>query len=57
MRGNPDRGDPRGNDPPAPAKKGLLEDSDTLMILMLMILLMREKADSKLILALLLVIM
>lgn len=39
------------------AKSGLLEDSDTLIILALIMLLMREKADSKLIFVLLLVIL
>lgn len=48
---------PRGDCPPKPMKNGLLEDSDTLMILALIMLLMREKADSKLIFALLMVIM
>lgn len=48
---------PRGDCPPKPVNRGLLEDSDTLIILALIMLLMREKADSKLIFALLMVIM
>lgn len=43
--------------PPKPQPRGLLDDSDTLIILALIMLLMREKADSKLIFALLLVIL
>lgn len=43
--------------PPKPQSRGLLDDSDTLIILALIMLLMREKADSKLIFALLLVIL
>lgn len=43
--------------PPKPAGRGIFEDSDTLIILALIMLLMRENADSKLIFALLLVIM
>lgn len=43
--------------PPKSQSRGLLDDSDTLIILALIMLLMREKADSKLIFALLLVIL
>lgn len=53
----PDRGVPRRECPQKPAKSGLFDDSDTLVILALIMLLMRENADSKLILALLLVIL
>lgn len=42
---------------PKPQSRGLLDDSDTLIILALIMLLMSEKADSKLIFALLLVIL
>lgn len=42
---------------PRPQNRGLLDDSDTLMILALIMLLMREKANFKLIFALLLVIL
>ena len=51
----PPRGAPKC--PPKPQARGLLDDSDTLIILALIMLLMREKADSKLIFALLLVIL
>lgn len=53
----PPRDIPRGECPQKPANRGLLEDSDTLIILALIMLLMREKVDSKLIFALLLVIL
>lgn len=59
-REKPDRSAPRSEcsqNPAKPTKRGLLDDSDTLVILALIMLLMREKADSKLLLALLLVIL
>lgn len=43
--------------PPKLPTRSLLDDSDTLIILALIMLLMREKADTKLIFALLLVIL
>lgn len=39
------------------ARRGLFDDSDTILILGLLIILMREKSDQKLILALLAVLM
>lgn len=39
------------------ARRGLFDDSDTLLILGLLIILMREKSDNKLIMALLAVLM
>lgn len=55
----PPREQPRNipKNPPKPQSRGLLDDSDTLILLALIMLLMREKADSKLIFALLLVIL
>lgn len=54
----PQREKPCREAPKCPPKpRSLFDDSDTLVILALIMLLMREKADTKLILALLLVIL
>lgn len=42
---------------PSPAKKGLFDDGDMLLIIGLLMILMREKADQKLLFALLLVML
>lgn len=51
----PPRDEPR-RPPEAPSKKGLFEDGDALLLFALLMILMREKADRKLIYSLLFVL-